>query len=417
MSINDQYSSLSITITSKLSKEEKKKDGIFITPSVIIQKIFHCINSYTSENNMNIQTILEPACGTCEIVNYCDNYFSNVKMDAIEFNKTIFKSICDLSFKNNVNIIQQDFIQFHNTQLYDLIITNPPYIVCKKDQIPSQYQEFIYGRTNLFGLFIIHSISMIKLGGILAFILPKSFLNSIYYSKIRNHIKRTCKIINIIDFDADNKFIDTEQSTLGLVLERKEDVFDDNCKYSLKIADNYIFTHNSVILKNIFEGATTLQQLGLKVKTGNIVWNQHKNLLTNDPKETTLIYNTNLTNHHTIELKNFKNNEKFQYIKIEGKIEGKMDPVIVVNRGNGNSKYKLNYSLVDFGPYLTENHLNEIYSPKKIENNVEKKILLDLFNTIFKSFQNPKTQLFIDMFLGNNGLSKTELETIFPIYL
>jgi hypothetical protein len=33
------------------------------------------------------------------------------------------------------------------------------------------------------------------------------------------------------------------------------------------------------------------------------------------------------------------------------------------------------------------------------------------------SFKNPKTQIFIDLFLGNNGLSKTELETIFPIYL
>ena len=43
--------------------------------------------------------------------------------------------------------------------------------------------------------------------------------------------------------------------------------------------------------------------------------------------------------------------------------------------------------------------------------------LIVLFNKIIQSFENPKTQLFIDLFLGNNGLSKTELETIFPIYL
>ena len=36
---------------------------------------------------------------------------------------------------------------------------------------------------------------------------------------------------------------------------------------------------------------------------------------------------------------------------------------------------------------------------------------------IINSFKNPRTQMFIDTYLGNNGLSKTELETIFPIYL
>ena len=62
---------------------------------------------------------------------------------------------------------------------------------------------------------------------------------------------------------------------------------------------------------------------------------------------------------------------------------------------------------------MIENHLNEIYSPTIFD----KKELIKLYDTVIKSFKNPKTQLFIDLFLGNNGLSKTELETIFPIYL
>jgi hypothetical protein len=57
--------------------------------------------------------------------------------------------------------------------------------------------------------------------------------------------------------------------------------------------------------------------------------------------------------------------------------------------------------------------LNEIYSPKKLK----KKDLLELYNKIITSFKNPKTQEFIQLFLGNNGLSKTELESVFPIYL
>ena len=85
----------------------------------------------------------------------------------------------------------------------------------------------------------------------------------------------------------------------------------------------------------------------------------------------------------------------------------------MVNRGNGNSEYKLNYAIINKGPFLVENHLNEIYSPQKMEN----KTLLTMYEKIIQSFTNPKTKQFIELFLGNNGLSKTELETIFPIYL
>ncbi len=90
-----------------------------------------------------------------------------------------------------------------------------------------------------------------------------------------------------------------------------------------------------------------------------------------------------------------------------------MDPVLVVNRGNGNSAYKLNYSIIKQEPFLIENHLNEIYSPKKMKD----EDLIKIYEKITNSFKNPKTKKFIEIFLGNNSLSKTELETIFPIYL
>jgi hypothetical protein len=145
--------------------------------------------------------------------------------------------------------------------------------------------------------------------------------------------------------------------------------------------------------------------MGLKVRTGSVVWNEHKDILTMNDQSTKLIYNSNITKQNTIEMKQFKNTEKFQYINMDGRHQ----PILVVNRGNGNSKYKLNYAFIESGPYLIENHLNEIYDPTGKGK--------ELYEKIINSFKNPKTQLFIDMYLGNNGLSKTELETIFPIYL
>lgn len=404
-----QFSELTIAVTKNLTKEEKKKYGIFISPNSIISSLYSTILTHLNNDTNSVKRILEPSCGTCEIVNFCDKILNNVEIDAIELNNKIYSSIKDLSFKNNVKILNKDFIKYKTDNLYDLIIANPPYLVCNKSDIPKEYQEYIHGRPNIFGLFILHSLSLLKPGGIMAFIIPNSFLNSLYYSKIRNYIKKTSTIIKIDDYSSLNDFIDTEQSTFGLVIKKNNiDIEPSECKYSMLFNENYIFTNDSNKLKEIFKNATTLEKMGLKVRTGQIVWNEVKDELTDDEDNTILIYNTNITKDNKLELKKFKNDEKKQYINRDGRI----DPVLVVNRGNGNSAYKLNYLIIEQGPYLVENHLNEIYSPKKLKSTE----LLKLYEMIIKSFENPKTKKFIELFLGNNGLSKTELETIFPIY-
>ena len=171
---------------------------------------------------------------------------------------------------------------------------------------------------------------------------------------------------------------------------------------------NYVFTNDSTKLNEIFDNSTTIEKMGLKVRTGQIVWNEVKTDLTDDEDETLLIYNTNISKDNKLELKSFKNDKKKQHIRRNGRT----DPVLIVNRGNGNSSYKLNYAIIKEGPFLIENHLNEIYSPKKMK----EEELIKIYEKIIKSFKNPKTKKFIEIFLGNNSLSKTELETIFPIY-
>ena len=410
MEINPQHSELTKKITKGLTKTEKKDFGIFITPKIIFEKLTTAVIDYTNSNEVVIKRILEPSCGTCEIVNHCDSVFNDVEIIGIEYNKKIFDAIKSLEFKNNVDIVESNFLKYTTDVNFDLIIGNPPYFVCKKTDIPICYHDFCCGRPNIFGIFIIHSLSMLNKGGILAFIIPKSFLNSLYYAPIRNFIKKTCKIVNIIDFENDNEFIDTEQSTFGLIIQKliepnKEEI---ECEFSIKLNKNFVFSTSTTILKELFEGSTTLEKMELKVRTGNVVWNENKDKLTDNSEDTLLIYNTNITKDNILDIKKFKNEEKGQYIKRDGRI----DPTLVVNRGNGNSTYRLNYAIITQGPYLIENHLNEIYSPKKME----KKQLLEIYDRIINSFKNPKTQQFIEQFLGNNGLSKTELETIFPIY-
>jgi tRNA1(Val) A37 N6-methylase TrmN6 len=395
--MENEYSKLTIDITNKLSKKEKKDNGIFITPRTIIEKLFTEIRKHAA----SYDHILEPSAGTCEIANYAHTVFPDAAIDAVEFNDTIFREVSKTI--ENINYVHADFTKWSSSHNYDLIVGNPPYVVCSKDLVPEQYQEYVVGRPNLFCTFMLHSISMLAPGGILAFIIPTSFLNSAFYAKIRNYMKSVGTILNIVNFAKDGKFIETQQATIGLIFRKELVLTQIDCKFSIKFSDNYIFTENSDDIKSVLTGSTTLADMGIKVKTGTVVWNQHKPILSDDKTKTLLIYNTNVAKTNNVVIQDFANDEKKQFISTNGTNE----PIIVVNRGNGNSAYKLSYAYIDGkNPYLVENHLNMILC--KTEENAR---------LILTSFTNKKTETFVSMFLGNNGLSKTELETIFPIYL
>ena len=62
--------------------------------------------------------------------------------------------ISKLTFKNQVALLNSDFMSFNNETLYDLIIGNPPYFVMSKDEVEPNYYSYFDGRPNIFILFI-----------------------------------------------------------------------------------------------------------------------------------------------------------------------------------------------------------------------------------------------------------------------
>lgn len=345
-----EYTQLTLDITHKLSKTEKKNGGIFITPRSLIERLVAQLPA------RHYADILEPSAGTCEIVRYLDGRLSNVSIDAVEFNPVIYSTVSDanIQYINAVRYIRADFTRWVPHKQYDLIIGNPPYVVCGKDDVPEQYRENTVGRPNLFGTFILHAMTMLKPDGILAFIIPTSFLNAAYYSKIRSYMKQSGNILKIADFSKDGGFLETQQTTFGLIFQKTKEP-NVACNHSIRFGDNVILTENADEIRKLLSGSTTFAKLGIRVRTGTIVWNQHKDRMSTDNTQTLLIYNSNITKSNRVELMDFANDDKKQYIEHPGSNE----PIIVVNRGNGNSAYKLNYAYIDGKrPYLVENHLN-----------------------------------------------------------
>ena len=398
--ISSKHSDLSYKLTKQICKDIKKKQGIYFTPPNTIQTNLQYLEPYMD----TIKDVLEPSCGSCEYILALNNRYPHCNITGIEYNNTIFNSIKPFS-NDNISIIQDDFLTYKNTLKYDLIIGNPPFFVMKKKGVHSSYYKYFNGRPNIFIIFILKSLEYLKDNGILSFILPKSFLNCLYYNKTRKYINDSCNIINIIE--CHDKYIETKQETIIFIIQKKKLT---NEPFIIEINDFLIFGTpiNITYLKSLYSGSKSLYELGYKVKVGTIVWNQCKTLLTDNHTKTRLIYSSDIVN-KKLTIKKYANIKKKNYIDKKG-ISG---PLLVINRGYGVGNYKFEYCLIDEDfEYLIENHLICINYTKSITNSE----LVKQYTQIIKSFNNKNTKKFIDLYFGNNAINTTEINYILPIY-
>jgi hypothetical protein len=310
----------------------------------------------------------------------------------------------------------------------DLIIGNPPYFVMKKEEVDAEYYPFFDGRPNIFILFIIKSAQLLRAGGVLCFVLPSSFMNSHYYDKTRKYIVRHFAILHIVKCDGggggggDEGYLDTQQGTFILILRKYgagvESLACTSGAGVFEYSGASIFTDNLPRLTSLYAGSTSLHELGFEVSIGTVVWNQCKDILTNDATKPRLIYNSNIQEGR-FEHKTYKNGEKKAFIDKPGI----RTPMIVVNRGYGVGKYKFYYCLLtpdavstsSSAGYLIENHLICI-THKSSTGTTDAPSSLTAFHRVIKSFQDPRTQEFISYYCGNNAISSTELHLMLPIY-
>jgi thiol-disulfide isomerase/thioredoxin len=411
-----EFSDLSYSITKKLTNKQKKENGIFFTPSGIINKMISFIKDI---ENVNIINILEPSCGSCEIIKKVLKNFDNANIDGIEFNDVVYENIKNIKFKNKnknkVSITNADFLKFENDIKYDLIIGNPPYFVMSKKTVDKKYYKYFDGRPNIFILFIIKSLEKINENGILSFVLPTNFMNCIYYSKLREHIYKNYKILKIENC-FESSYIETKQDTCIFIIQNKTpicQILSTNTNNYFTIIKNNITIFNEINnikkLNELYNNSTTINNLGFDVKVGSIVWNQVKNKLTTDETKTRLIYSSDIDN-GVLDYKKYKNPDKKNYINENGIT----NITLVINRGYGKGKYKFNYCLINENKkeYLLENHL--IHVKSRIELDDIK--LLQKYNIIVESFKNNKTKSFIKLYFGNNAINTKELQHILPIY-
>lgn len=399
------YSSISKALTKKISKLEKKGNGIYFTPPKTIYENINYLEPYMT----NVKSVLEPSCGSCEYILALTKKYSNIDITGLELNKTIFESIKHLE-NDYVKLLNENYLNYSFEEKYDLIIGNPPYFVMKKNQVDESYYDYFEGRPNIFILFLIKSLKLLNENGIISFVLPKNFLNCLYYDKTRHYIIKNFEILTIIECNDD--YIETKQETIILVLQNKKPVSNNNMLYSISVADYIIFgmKDKMSILKTLYLDSKSLHSLGFNVNVGNVVWNQCKAELTDNKEKTLLIYSSDIAN-NKLEIKQYSNKQKKNYINKKGNT----NPLLVINRGYGVGTYNFNYCIINESSsteYLIENHLICI----KNTQSTLKEDLIALYKKIIESFKNKKTLEFIKLYFGNNAINTVELCKILPIY-
>lgn len=403
------FSELTMSLTMSIGKQDKQNNGIYFTPIGIVNKTLQ----YLEPHMENVKKVLEPSCGSGEYINGLTSLYSALELDCIEFYKPIYDSIKSFEktiIDSKISIYNEDYLTSTTIEgkKYDLIIGNPPFYVMKKTDVERKYWEYFDGRPNIFILFILNSLEKLEEGGIISFILPKNFLNCLYYDKTRKLIAENYNVI-VID-ECNDDFIETKQETIIFIIQNNVPEKGDNLKYILHQNEYTIFGTETNIneLKNMYHNSSTLAKMNFSVNVGNVVWNQCKDILTHDKNETLLIYSSDIKN-NKLKIKKYSNEEKKNYIKKEGNDS----PLLVINRGYGKGEYKFDYCLIEGGfQYLIENHLICIRYNDEVNNDE----LIKMYKKIIKSLENEKTKRFISLYFGNNAINTSELCNILPIY-
>lgn len=318
-------------------KEERKKIGQFFTSketAIYMASLF----------NMGIQkeiSVLDPGAGSGILVAALVDRLQ--QLDTIKtLNITCFENnscilpLLQLNMKHlqdqskikiNFEIINDNYIlsqknAYNNLQVleqpcdrlkYDWVIGNPPYLKIPKDAPEALAMPNVcYGAPNLYFLFASMSLFNLSNGGEMVYIIPRSWTSGAYFKKFREYALNHARITHIHLFVSRDKVFDNEQVLQETIiikfvktLEPQESLmitssatnqdFENSLSlivpYDTAISGSNLYvylvtTEDEILtLRKLNRFNCTLEDVGLKMKTGLTVDFRNRELLRTAPGE------------------------------------------------------------------------------------------------------------------------------------
>lgn len=377
----------------------RKSLGQYFTPQSVIRKLLARVP------RSNNPVVLDPGCGTGEFLLAAEEHFDNARLHGWDVDCSLVRIAKDLV--PNAQVEQMDALKSNQFGEYDIVIGNPPYYEFNPDEeTKTKFREIIKGRVNIYSLFVYQGIRLLREGGYLAYVLSPSMNNGAYFAMLRSFIVSTCNIEYLSVLDSATLFPGASQSVMLLVLRKVPSRGD----YTFRRNGVLIFGERVDRLKASFEAKTTLAELGYEVKTGRLVWNDNRHLLTHQAEGSIpLIWSYNVT----VEGLKLGNHERPQYVRKQ--VGYDVGPALVVNRIVGKpGSGTIRAAIVPPGmKFVAENHVNVIFPPKQAA-------LLTTGATagleeILRQLNSPDRLWVVQSITGNTQISKNELMKLFPI--
>ena len=225
--------------------------GQYFTPQPIIDVIREIMKKHRIVGTRG----LEPSVGTGNLL----PLFGDIQVDAYEIDESIVVN----NRSDKVKLHYGDFLlqSDADTADYDLVIANPPYVEMKyvgDKYKKTQWKEFIFGRSNMYILFIVKTISLLAIGGTAIFIIPTSFRINVSSARARKYLSDNCDIIETIDYGNFSK--EVSQDVMIMIVKKKHPISSDA---SADAVDKPV-------------APITIDGLGCIVRNGTVMWNQQK---------------------------------------------------------------------------------------------------------------------------------------------
>lgn len=196
-----------------VTPQHKKNNGQFFTPT----EIAHFMARLTKQTKDKLK-ILDPGCGTAilsssliETLAKQNDNLKEIELVVYETDQDILpytQSILDYLTKwlkkykikvktkldtNDFVLANKDCFQVSATLfaepqygIYDIVISNPPYFkIPKEDKRATVAKSIVWGQPNIYSIFMIVAAKLLKEGGELIFITPRSFASGNYFRAFR----------------------------------------------------------------------------------------------------------------------------------------------------------------------------------------------------------------------------------------
>jgi adenine-specific DNA-methyltransferase len=457
-----------------VSSGHKKEKGQFFTPI----EIARFMGNLTNQTKTKIK-ILDPGCGTAilscalieklverkikeiELIAYeIDNDLLpfteaslNYLKDWLQLKKIQFKYLLDANdfvFENKECFEYSASLFFEpKNEIYDVVISNPPYFkISKEDKRALAAKSIVYGQPNIYSIFLITSAKLLKSGGELIFITPRSFTSGNYFRVFRREFFKAVQLekIHLFGSRKDTFNRDSVLQEVLIIKGRKEklngnvsnvllthsngikDINHSTAKeYQLNELINFDSSEkilhlpiNDVedkVIKLFKSWNGSLNQYNIQISTGPVVSFRSTKFLfekyQNENVQLVPLYQLQNTAKMIFEWPVFKNN-KAQYIQFCEQTKSALIP-------NKNYIFLRRFSAKDdksrliATPYFVditqfefigvENHLNYIYRPK---GNLERNEILGLAALLNSNL----FDIYFRTFNGNINVSATELREI-----